>query len=300
MPKRDYYEVLGVSPDASADEIKKAYRKLAMKYHPDKNAGDEVAAEKFKEASEAYAVLSDPEERKKYDRQRQMGSYRQYDFRGFESTEDIFSRFSDIFGDIWGGMRTARDPRGGRTFTFGPFGQTHHPTRGEDVRHEITISFQEALEGTEKTLAVTRNGEKRRIRLRIPAGIESGKTLRIDGAGYPGTAGGPPGDLLVTVHVNDDPRFRREGEDLVTDVHVPFTTAILGGKVRVETPNGSVLLTIPPRTQAGKMLRLTGQGIRKRDGSRGDLRARVVITVPDKVTAEQEALIRKFAELTEA
>ncbi|GIX06625.1 MAG: chaperone protein DnaJ 2 [Candidatus Poribacteria bacterium] len=295
MPKRDYYEVLGVSKDATPEEIKKAYRRLAMKYHPDKNPGNKEAEEKFKEISEAYAVLSDPEERKKYDRQREMGAFHQYQFEGFESTEDIFSRFSDIFGDLFGGMRTARD-RGGRAFTFGFGGMGARPTRGEDVRHEMTISLEEALRGTEKTLVVNRNGQRQRLRVKIPAGIESGKVLRIERAGYPSPNGGPPGDLLVTVHVAPHPKFQREGNDLITEVDVPFTTALLGGTVTLETPYETVRLRIPPRTQAGTVLRIQGRGVRLPDGRRGDLRARVRITIPQQLTPEQERLIQKFAE----
>lgn len=288
MAKRDYYEILGVPRDASQEDIKKAYRKLAMRYHPDKNKGDKAAEEKFKEASEAYAVLSDPEERKKYDARSRTGTY-EFTGRGFETPEDIFGRFSDIFGDLWGHL-------GERT---GPFGRTTtraRPRRGEDFHHEITIDFKEAVTGTEKTLTITRNGERTRVRLRIPPGIQSGQQFRIERAGYPGTGSMPPGDLLVTVHVKPDPRFTREGDDIVVDVFVPFTTAIFGGKALVETPRGSLMITVPPRTQSGKYLRVAGQGFDRINGTRGDLRARVLITVPTTLTPEQESLLRKFVE----
>jgi len=280
MPKRDYYEVLGVPRDASQEDIKKAYRKLAMRFHPDKNKGDKAAEEKFKEASEAYAVLSDPEERKKYDARGRADAY-EFSGRGFESAEDIFGRFSDIFGDLWGDIRGSSSPFGRTTFHT-----RTHPRRGEDFHHEITIDFKDS---------VTRDHERKRVRLRIPPGIQSGRQLRIEGAGYPGTGSMPPGDLIVTVHVKPDPRFTREGDDIVVDVYVPFTTAILGGKVLVDTPRGSLMLTVPPGTQSGKFLRVAGQGFDRPNGTRGDLRARVLITVPTTMTPEQESLIRKFA-----
>ncbi len=286
MPRRDYYDVLGVARDASPDDIKKAYRKLAVQHHPDKNKGDAKSEAKFKEASEAYAVLGEPAERRKYDMTSRAGNFRQYDFGGFESNDDIFSRFGDVFGDIMGGMRGRRGAP-----------NTHTPPRqGEDFRHEITIDFMEAVHGAEKTLAVTSGDETRRIRIKVPPGFKSGRTLRIKREGYPGANGGPRGDLRVTVHVRDDARFTLDGKDIVTDVRVPFTTAILGGKILADTPNGAIMLTIPKGTQSGKYLRLAGQGAPAATGP-GDLRARVLITVPDTLDSESEALVRKLADL---
>ncbi|MDA1192036.1 MAG: J domain-containing protein, partial [Candidatus Poribacteria bacterium] len=224
--------------------------------------------------------------------------YRQYDFRGFETNEDIFTRFGDVFGDLFN-----RGDRRAREQAYGPFGAEPQPQslRGQDLTHEVTISFEDALTGTGKTLAITRNGKKERIRVKIPAGIESGKAIRVKGAGYPGAMPGRDGDLLVTVNVQDDPRFERQGNDLLTDVFVPFTTAILGGRVRVETARGeTVMLRVPPGTQTGKVLRLTGQGVHPARGARGDLRVRILITVPKTMTPEQESLIRKYVELEDA
>ena len=154
----------------------------------------------------------------------------------------------------------------------------------------------EAVHGAEKTLAVTSGEETRRIRIKVPPGFKSGRTLRIKREGYPGSNGGPRGDLRVTVHVRDDARFALDGKDIVTDVRVPFTTAILGGKILADTPNGAIMLTIPKGTQSGKYLRLAGQGVPSATGA-GDLRARVLITVPDALDSEAEALVRKLADL---
>ncbi len=288
MPRRDYYDVLGVARDAAPDDIKKAYRKLAVRHHPDKNKGDAKAEAKFKDASEAYAVLGDPAERRKYDMTSRAGHFRQYDFGGFESNDDIFSRFGDVFGDLVGGMRGRRAPSNA-------YGATT-PRKGEDFLHEITIDFLEAVKGVEKVLAVTSADETRRIRLKVPPGLKSGRMLRMKGEGYPGANGGPCGDLRVTVHVRDDPRFTLDGKDIVTDVRVPFTTAILGGKILVDTPNGAIMLTIPKGTQSGKYLRLAGQGVPAATGT-GSLRARVLITVPDTLGPEAESLVRKLADI---
>jgi|SaaInl4_135m_RNA_FD_contig_31_1499133_length_1432_multi_9_in_0_out_0_2 DnaJ-class molecular chaperone len=297
MPRRDYYDVLGVARDASPEDVKKAYRKLAVQHHPDKNKGDAKSEAKFKEASEAYAVLGEPAERRKYDMTSRAGNFRQYDFGGFESNDDIFSRFGDVFGDLMGGMRGRRGAPGAP----GAPGANAHaaaPRQGEDFRHEITIDFMEAVHGAEKTLAVTSGEETRRIRIKVPPGFKSGRTLRIKREGYPGANGGGRGDLRVTVHVRDDARFTLDGKDIVTDVRVPFTTAILGGKILADTPNGAIMLTIPKGTQSGRYLRLAGQGVPSATGA-GDLRARVLITVPDALDAETEALVRKLADLAD-
>ena len=288
MPRRDYYDVLGVARDASPDDLKKAYRKLAVKHHPDKNKGDARAEAKFKDASEAYAVLGEPAERRKYDMTSRAGNFQQYDFRGFESNDDIFSRFGDVFGDLVGGMRGRRSAGEGHG--------ARPPRKGEDFRHDITVEFLEAVRGAEKTLAVTRGDDTRRIRIRIPAGLRSGRTLRVKGEGFPGSNGGPPGDLHVTVYVRKDSRFTLDGKDIVTDVRVPFTTAILGGKVLADTPNGAIMLSIPKGTQSGTYLRVAGQGAPTATGT-GNLRARVLITVPDSLEPDAESLVRKLAEL---
>lgn len=290
MPKRDYYEVLGVKQSAGQDEIKKAFRKLAFENHPDKNKGKRAEAV-FKEVSEAYAVLSDPKERAKYDRQRRIGNFQQYDFRGFDKTNDIFTRFGDVFGDLVGNLRKDRQSSAQQ--------EPKTPAQGADVQHDLSIDLFESLKGVEKTLVVKRGKETKRIRLHIPAGIESGKTLRVEGAGYPGTNGGLPGDLRVAVHVKEHPQYRREGLNIVADLEAPFTTAILGGKARIETLDGPVNINIPKGAQAGQKLRLAGRGVKK--GRKvGDLLVNIVITVPKPpFTNEQIALARKMRDLNE-
>lgn len=290
MPKRDYYEVLGVKRTAGQDEIKKAFRRLAFENHPDKNKGKRAEAV-FKELSEAYAVLSDPKERAKYDRQLRVGNFQQYDFRGFDRTNDIFTRFGDVFGDLVGNLRRDRSTSAQQ--------EQAAPARGADVQHDLSIDLFESLQGVEKTLVVKRGKETKRIRLTIPAGIESGKTLRVEGAGYPGTDGGPPGSLRVAVHVKEHPQYRREGLNIVADLEAPFTTAILGGKARIETPDGPVNINIPKGAQAGQKLRLAGRGVKK--GRKvGDLLVNIVVTVPKPpFTNEMIALARKMRDINE-
>ncbi len=290
MPKRDYYEVLGVKRTAGQDEIKKAFRRLAFENHPDKNKGKRAEAV-FKELSEAYAVLSDPKERAKYDRQLRVGNFQQYDFQGFDRTSDIFTRFGDVFGDLVGNLRRDRASSAQQ--------EPKTPARGADVQHDLSIDLFESLKGVEKTLVVKRGKETKRIRLNIPAGIESGKTLRVEGAGYPGTNGGPPGSLRVAVHVKEHPQYRREGLNIIADLETPFTTAILGGKARIETLDGPVNINIPKGAQAGQKLRLVGRGVKK--GRKvGDLLVNIVIAVPKPpFTNEMIALARKMRDIHE-
>lgn len=290
MPKRDYYEVLGVKRTAGQDEIKKAYRRLAFENHPDKNKGKQAEAV-FKEVCEAYAVLSDPKERAKYDRQLRVGNFQQYDFQGFDRTNDIFTRFGDVFGDLVGNLRRDRQSSARQ--------EPKMPARGADVQHSLSIDLFESLKGVEKTLVVKRGKETKRIRLNIPAGIESGKTLRVEGAGYPGTNGGPPGSLRVAVHVKEHPLYWREGMNIAADLEVPFTTAILGGKARIETLDGPININIPKGAQAGQKLRLAGRGVKK-GRTVGDLLVNIVITVPKPpFTNELIALARKMRDINE-
>lgn len=284
MPQRDYYEVLGVSRDASPEEVKKAYRKLAMKYHPDKNPGNKEAEEKFKEASTAYEVLSDPEKRKIYDQRGHAGVH-DMGFQGFTNLDEILSHFNDIFGrevfgnfgDVFGDVFTRRGA--------GP----HTPQRGGDLRTKQTISFAESVFGTERQI----NVGNRTITVKIPAGIKEGQTLRLSGQGE-SVAGGRPGSLYVTISVQPHPNFRRENRDIVTQVKVPFTLAALGGEVRVPTLKGQVNLKVPSGTQPGQQLRLRGQGITDSSGRKGDLRVQIQVEIPRSLTHKQKELLNEF------
>jgi len=283
MPERDYYEVLGVSKNASPEEIKRAYRKLAMKYHPDKNPGNKGAEDKFKEASNAYEVLSDPEKRKIYDQRGHAGIH-DSGFQGFRNYEDIFAHFGDIFGrDIFGSF--------GDVFgdAFGRASGSRRMQRGSDLQAKLTIPFTDSVFGAEKQIQV--NG--RTLTIRIPTGIKDGQTLRLSGQGE-SIGGGKRGSLYVKISVQPHPNFSREDLDLVTQVTVPFTLAALGGKIRVPTLKEQVELTIPPGTQPGQQLRLRGQGIIDASGRKGDVRVQIKVEIPRSLTRKQKELLKEF------
>lgn len=285
---KDYYKVLGVARDASAEDIKKAFRKLAMQYHPDRNKGPE-AEEKFKEVNEAYAVLSDAEKRKQYD------MFGADNFGQRYSTEDIFSNFDfrSIFEDLGGGGGGGGGGRAGFDFSslfgrgggrqqargYNPFAQQ---AAGGDVEAEITVTFHEAYHGGERDVVV--DGQD--VRVRVPPGVRSGTRLRVRGKGQPGPGGA--GDLLITVHVGAHPVFRFHGDDLEMDVHASLTDVVLGGSVEIETPDGHKQnLKIPPGTAPGQKMRLRGKGFPGKGGAHGDLLARVTMKPPKELTPEQ-------------
>ena len=281
---RDYYEILGVSRGATPEEIKKAYRKLAIQYHPDKNPGDKGAEEKFKEASNAYSVLSDPDKRHVYDTRGHAG-VDGMGFEGYRNMDDIFANLNldEIFGRGFGGFGDA----------FGDaFGQrrTTVPTRGRDVRMNLSIPFADAVLGSEKEVTV----RGKRITLKIPPGIQDGKTLRIRGYGESHGIG-TSGDLLVTVSVQPHPTLTREGADLLTDAKISMTTAALGGSVRVKTLTEDVDLKIPTGAQPGQQFRLRGQGAVDTSGRKGDLRVRLVVEVPRSLSRKQRNLLTELA-----
>ncbi len=283
---RDYYEVLGVSRDASPDEIKKAYRKLAVKYHPDKNPGDTAAEEKFKEASNAYEVLSDPKKRQIYN-QRGHAGVNDMGFHGFTNMEDIFSNLGDIFGrTVFGNFGDAYGDVFNRQASPKPQAQP----QAADTRIKLTIAFTESVYGTEKRV----NVQGRNITIKIPAGIRDGQTLRLQGQGGRAFGGRQSGSLLVTISVEPHPDFKREGLDLITQVDIPFTRAALGGKVRVPTLKGQVNLTIPQGSPSGSQFRLRGQGIEDSAGRKGDLRVLIQVKIPKTLTREQKDLLNEF------
>jgi molecular chaperone DnaJ len=347
VEKRDYYQVLGLQSGCDVAEIKKAYRRLAMEYHPDRNPGDHQAEERFKELAEAYQVLSDPEKRDLYDRYGHAGP-RQAGFQGFSGIEDILSQFADFFGGGFGGFGGRRGPR---------------VESGEDVQESMTITLREAAKGCQKPLELQRlvhcalcggsgakagtqptpcgtcggrgqvahnqgifmiattcptcRGRGRVVRdkcpeckgggverkkesvvVNVPAGIDEGQTLRVPGKGMAGPAGGPPGHLYVTFHVEADPQFERDGDDLYTDVPLTFAQAALGATVQVPTLDEPVEIDVAAGTQPGTIRVLRGRGIPNVHGrGQGDLAVRLTVSVPKKLTAEQKQLVEQLDRL---
>lgn len=310
MAGKDYYEILGVGKDASDEVLKKAYRKLAMKYHPDQNKGNKQAEERFKEVNEAYAVLSDKEKRRQYDmfgaegfqqRFSQEDIFRNFDFGsvfrefGFGS-EDVFGR---IFGGMGGGRRRPFGGHGGGFHSGDPFGRTaQQPQKGADLVMDLQVSLNEAVFGATKTASFNRNGKVERVSVKIPPGISSGKKLRISGKGQEGAWGGPSGDLLIKVLVAPHPQFDRKGDDLLISREINLTEAVLGTNIEVPTLDGKTLsLKVPPGTQSHTQMRLKGHGApRFNKTGRGDLYAKIVVRLPKSLTPEQEELFKQLAE----
>lgn len=302
MSKRDYYVVLGVARNASADDIKKAYRKLAMKYHPDKNPGDKKAEESFKEVSEAYEVLSDTKKREMYDQYGfaganagfagagsggfggfQQGGFNQGNFGGEEGYQDIFG---DIFGDVFGGARGGF--RGQRR------------ARGADLRYTLNITFEESATGCEKTIHFIRqrNGrdETAKLAVKVPAGVKPGQRLRLAQEGDTGLNGGSAGDLFVIMNVQEHPLFRREEDDVTLDLPITYLDAILGTSAEVPTLTGKVQLKVPAGSHSGQTFRLKGKGFPKSGGfGTGDMLVKVVVDTPQELTARQRELLEEIA-----
>jgi curved DNA-binding protein len=289
MEFKDYYKILGVNKTATTEEIKKAYRKLAVKYHPDKNQGNKAAEEKFKEANEANDVLSDPEKRKKYDELGENWKYYQgggnpppnYGFTGgnrqqYNSREADGDSFSDFFESIFGNR----------------FGGSRGPSKGDDYQTNVTISLEEAYMGTARLLEV--NGEK--LQMKFKPGTADEQNLRIKGKGGPGGKGGERGDIYVTVHISQHHYFERKGDDLYCDITVDLYTAVLGGKTTVNTLKGPIQITIPKETENGKVLRLKGLGMPKYGSTSdfGDIYAKVKLTLPKNLTKEEIELFQQL------
>ena len=312
---KDYYKILGVDKKANEKEIRQAYRKLARKYHPDVNPGDKSAEEKFKEINEANEVLSDPEKRKKYD---ELSTYYQqygrmpgagagpmggdggvrYEYRTVspEDLNDLFggqSPFSDFFETFF--SSNFADQPDIRTRTSGR--RSPRATLGQDIESTVEVTLAEAYQGVTRVFELTElDGSSKRLEVKIPAGVDEGSRIRIAGQGGQGTAG--RGDLYLRIHVLPDPRFAREGTTLHTTVEVPLATALLGGEVRVTTPDGrGLMLRIPPETPNGKSFRLRGQGMPQlgQPDKRGDLYAEVSVVLPTHLNDEQRRLFEDFA-----
>lgn len=316
---KDYYTLLGVGKNAAADEIKKAYRRLALKYHPDRNKGNKEAEEHFKEINEAYAVLSDPEKRRQYDMFGAEGFRQRYSqediFQGFD-IGDVLKDFgfgtSDIFSVLFGGGGGRR--RGVRYTTYGgPFGQqapgaggadfadyfgrgSSGPSQGRDTVTDLTITLEEAAKGAERLISINRDGRVEKIAVKIPPGIDTGKKLRVAGKGERSPGGGPPGDLYVSVTVQKHPLFTREGADISIDREIKFSEASLGTTIEVPTLNGIKKVKIPPGTSGNTRLRLKGEGMPHLKGrGKGDAYVRIVIKVPKKLTSKQRELVEGLA-----
>ena len=296
MAESDYYKILGVSKNASASEIKKAYRKLALKYHPDQTKGDKQSEARFKEISEAYAVLSDKEKRQQYDTFGSAGFQQRY------SQEDIFKGFD--FGDIFkefgfGG----KGGRGGFTFNFGgggsPFGgRGRQPAgRGADLVYEIGLTLQEVATGVKKTISYSHAGKNEKITVKIPPGMTAGKKLRLAGKGEASPYGASPGDLYIKASLLEDPVFAVDGHDLHLNREIKLTDAILGTTIPAPTIEGKALsLKIPPGTRHKTKMRLPGHGLpRMNGGKKGDLYVTILVTIPKKLTPSQKKLIDQLA-----
>ncbi len=352
MAERDYYEVLGVGREAKADEIKRAYRRLALKYHPDRNPGDAEAEKKFKEAAEAYEVLSDEEKRRRYDQFGREGLRGTYAPHEYSDASSIFSAFSDVFGDsLFGDL-------------FGVGGMGHGgPRHGANLRCEIPITLEEAASGVSKTISLRRHEacktckgsgakpgttattcptcrgvgqvqrsqgfftmrstcpqcggrgqiitdpckdcqgsgrvlEKREITIKIPAGVDDGSQMRLHGEGEVGENGAPHGDLYCLIRTKPHALFERHGDDLLIQVPVTYTQAVLGAEIEVPTIDGKSRVKVPSGTQSGQILRLKGVGMPRLHGyGRGNQLVQVFVETPKRVSSEQKELLRKLAEL---
>lgn len=305
MAENDYYKILGVDKKASDEDIKKAYRKLAMKYHPDHYKGDDKkgAEEQFKKISEAYAVLKDAEKRKQYDTFGEQGFHQRY------SQEDIFRGFdfSDILKEFGfgGGSGLFGGGRGGRVhFSFNgggsPFGGARQQPqlKGEDLVYELPLTLREVVSGTTRSVSLGHGGRSERINVKIPKGMTSGKRIRLAGKGEPGVYGGPPGDLYIQSKIVGDSGYQIDGYDLYYKQRIKLTEAILGTTISVPAVTGGELgLKVPAGTKHKSKLRLSGQGIPHMKGSgRGHLFVEVLVEIPSKLTKKQKELIKELAE----
>lgn len=293
MAQTDYYKVLGVEKGASAEEIKKAFRKLAVKYHPDRNPGDKAAEDKFKELNEAYAVLSDPQKKEQYDTFGSSGFHKQY------SQEDIFRNFD--FGGTFRDMGMGgNDDIFSRLFGFGGRGGRggfrSAPQRGSDHEMETDISFRDAAQGCEKVIAFRRGGVREELKVKIPAGVENGSKIRIAGKGGTGESGAQPGDLYLIIRVMQDPVFIRDGGDLIVERSIPLTAACLGVSLDVPTLEGDKRIKVPAGIQPGTKIRLKGCGIKQLgSNTKGDLYVKITVHIPESLNSDQKKLVEELA-----
>ena len=319
--EKDFYAVLGIPPEASADDVKKAYRKLARQHHPDANAGDANAERRFKEVGEAYSVLSDPEQRQQYDAVRAMA---RGGARFTAGGPGGGAGFEDLLGGLFGGGAAGAGGRRNVRFTTGrgagpnledilgmfgsggmsgpgpgagPTGFTV-PRQGQELTADTTLTFRQALEGALLNLRVEDGvSDGRTVTARIPAGVRDGQKVRLRGKGLPDPYGGEPGDLVVTVHVQPHPVFTIDGQDVRVTVPVTFPEAVLGAEVEVPTPDGGVVrVRVPAGTPSGRTLRVKGRGVQGRQS--GDLLVTVHVAVPQRLSADARAAVEAFAAAT--
>ncbi len=293
----DYYQILGVNKTASEEEIKKAYRKLARKFHPDLNPNDKDAHKKFQQINEANEVLSDPEKRKKYDQygkdwkhaeqfeQARQQQQRQYSSSGQPFTEsfegDDFGDFSDFFNSMFGGGAKSR--------------QSRSSFKGQDYQAELHLNLRDAATTHQQTLTVN----DKKVRITIPAGVEDEQKIKLKGYGAPGINGGPNGDLYITFKIADDPQFKRLGHDLYTTAEIDLYTAVLGGETTVETLDGKIKLKVAAGTQNGTKARVKGKGfpVYKQEGHKGDLYVTYQVKIPATLSEKEKELFTELAKL---
>lgn len=317
MAHKDYYKILGVNKSASPEVIKKAYRKLAMKNHPDRNKNNKAAEERFKEISEAYAVLSDPEKKKQYDMFGAEGFQQRYSqediFKGFDFS-DVFREFgfgnvggrgagsTGIFGNFFSGagrgsrQRARVDPYSSM-FTNG--GARAGGLKGRDVIYELPLRLEDIVNTKQETISYTLDGVQQQVKVKIPAGIENGKKLRLAGKGQASIQGGPAGDLYIKTKILNHPTFERQGNDLYMTREIKFSEAALGTQIEVPTIEGKKLnLKIPSGTQSGSKMRLRGYGMPSMNGGgRGDVYVRIHAAVPKELNKKQRAVLEELKEL---
>jgi curved DNA-binding protein len=301
-----YYETLGVSKDSSAQDIKKAYRKLAMKYHPDKNKGDKAAEEKFKKISEAYAVLSDPEKRKQFDTFGESGFQQRYSqediFQGFD-IGDILKEFG-LGGFSGGSFRSsggAGSPFEGFFHQAGGPGRASarpQPVKGSDLTFELAVSLNDVLSGAEKTISLRMEGRIESVSVKVPKGIKVGQKLRLVGKGSPSPMGGPAGNLYLVIKEQPHPSFTRDGSNLITENRIPFSQACLGSEINITSLEGKELkVKVPAGIQQQSKLRLKGHGLPAGSkGGRGDIYVKIAIDIPKELTDEQKEIIQELAD----
>ncbi|NOI65728.1 DnaJ C-terminal domain-containing protein [Vibrio sp. 99-8-1] len=298
MSKRDFYSVLGVSKDASEKEIKKAYKKLAMKYHPDKNPGDATAEANFKEVKEAYEVLTDAEKRRQYDQFGHAG-FENSGFGGQGRSQGFGGGFEDIFGDAF---RQRGQGFGGSG--FGGFddmfsqgrGRQARPQKGQDVEFSVTVDFIDAIQGAEKVVELPINGEQKKINVKIPKGIKDGEKIRFSGKGGPGRNGGPAGSMFIKIVVRTHAYLERDENDLICHTEINVATAALGGQIDVQALDNRFKLKIPAGTQTGRKFKVSGKGVTSRKGETGDLLIKIKVVTPTQLSDKQRTLLEQLQE----